>query len=217
MAEKSVEKLGANLENAKFTLAVPTYVAEGGVKGFEDLSKHSDKFGRRIYGIESGAPANQNIQKMIDKGDFALKGWTLVESSEQAMLTQVIRAGRRQEWIVFLAWEPHPMNTKLPITYLAGGDAYFGPNYGSTTVNTLARKGFAEECPNLARLFRQMRFTVDMENRIMDSITDEKQEAKAAAMKYLKANPKVLEAWLDGVTTRDGKAGLATVRGAHGL
>jgi glycine betaine/proline transport system substrate-binding protein len=109
------------------------------------------------------------------------------------------------------------MNTKLPITYLTGADAYFGPNRGSTTVNTLARKGFSEDCPNLAKLFGQLKFSVDMENEIMGYIQDDKQEAKAAAAKYLKANPNVLEAWLAGVTTRDGKPALPAVRAALGL
>lgn len=217
MAEKSVELLAPNLQNAKFTLSVPNYVAEAGVKDMADVAKHADKFGQKIYGIEPGAPANQNIQKMIEKNEFGLKGWSLVESSESGMLSQVLRASRRNEWVLFLAWEPHPMNTKLPITYLTGADSYFGPNRGSTTVNTLARKGFSEDCPNLAKLFGQLKFSVDMENEIMGYIQDDKQEAKAAAAKYLKANPKVLEAWLAGVTTRDGKPALPAVRAALGL
>jgi glycine betaine/proline transport system substrate-binding protein len=214
MAEKSVELLAPNLQNAKFTLSVPNYVAEAGVKDMADVAKHADKFGQKIYGIEPGAPANQNIQKMIEKNEFGLKGWSLVESSESGMLSQVLRASRRNEWVLFLAWEPHPMNTKLPITCLTGADAYFGPNRGSTTVNTLARKGFSEDCPNLAKLFGQLKFSVDMENEIMGYIQDDKQEAKAAAAKYLKANPNVLEAWLAGVTTRDGKPALPAVRAA---
>ncbi len=76
---KAIEVLNKNLEGAKFTLAVPTYVAEKGVKDFADLQKHADEFDHKIYGIEPGAPANSNIQKMIDANDFGLKDWQLVE------------------------------------------------------------------------------------------------------------------------------------------
>lgn len=69
-------------------------MAEKGVKDFSDLAKHADEFESKIYGIEPGAPANQNIQKIIDANDFGLKGWQLVESGEQAMLAQVERAGK---------------------------------------------------------------------------------------------------------------------------
>jgi glycine betaine/proline transport system substrate-binding protein len=201
-----------NLEGIRFTLAVPKYVADAGVKDFADLDANAEKFGSTIYGIEAGAPANQNIQKMIDTDDFGLGDWKLVESSEQGMLAQVERAGRRDEWIVFLAWEPHPMNTKLELEYLAGGDKYFGENYGSATVRTVARKGFAEECPNLAKLLSQMTFTVDMENTIMGAILDDGAEAKAAAKKVLAEDPSVLDAWLAGVTTFDGEDGLEAVK-----
>jgi glycine betaine/proline transport system substrate-binding protein len=148
-----------NLDGVKFTLAVPDYVAEGGVRTVEDLAKHADKFGRKIYGIEPGAPVNQNMQSMIKAGDYGLGGWEVVESSEQAMLAQVERAGRQKNWIVFVGWEPHPMNTKYKMAYLSGGEKTFGPNYGSSDVYTVARKGFTEECANLARLLKQTAFS----------------------------------------------------------
>lgn len=148
--EHAIDVLHANLSGAKFTLAVPDYVADAGVRTFADLAKHADQFGRRIYGIEPGAPANQNIKKMIADNAFGLGNWSIVESSETGMLTQVERAGRDRKWIVFLAWEPHLMNTKFHLRYLALGDAYFGPNYGGATVNTVTRAGFTGECANLA-------------------------------------------------------------------
>lgn len=212
-----VELLRHNLTDAKFTLAVPDYVAQAGIHSFADLAAHADQFGHKIYGIEPGAPANQNIQKMLDAKDFGLKGWTLVESSEQGMLGQVSRDVPRKQWIVFLAWEPHPMNTMFPITYLKGGDKYFGPNYGDTTVNTLARKGYAQDCPNVARLFKQLGFTVPMENEMMVAISARKRTGEEAATAYLKAHPDLLGPWLDGVTTRDGKPGLAAVQAALGV
>ncbi len=88
---------------------------------------------------------------MIDAHDFALQNWTLVESSESGMLAQVARAVERQQWIAFLGWEPHAMNTRFRLVYLSGGDKYFGAHYGSATVNTVTRKNFAAECPNLNR------------------------------------------------------------------
>src|SRR5918911_5494757 len=128
-AAEKVEVVGHNLQGAKFTLAVPSYVAQAGVKTVDDLAAHADKFGKKIYGIDPGAAANQNILKMIDDKASGLDGWDLVESSEQGMLAQVDRAVRKKGWIVFLAWEPNPMNTKFDLTYLSGGETYLGPNY----------------------------------------------------------------------------------------
>ena len=58
----------------------------------------------------------------------------MVESSEQGMLAQVARADERGEPVIFLGWEPHPMNANFKMSYLTGGDDFFGPNLGGATV-----------------------------------------------------------------------------------
>lgn len=212
----AIEVLARNLAGAKFTLAVPAYMKDRGIKDFADLAAHAEEFDSTIYGIEAGAPANASIQKMIDEGDFGLTGWHLVESSEQGMLAQVERAVKAEEGIVFLAWAPHPMNEQFPLEYLSGGDAYFGPDYGGADVHTLARKGWPETCPNAARLFGNMAFEIGMENQLMGKILGG-QDVSAAAAEWLKANPGVLAGWLDGVTTLDGQPGEPAVKAALGL
>nr|WP_315191198.1 choline ABC transporter substrate-binding protein [uncultured Albidiferax sp.] len=212
LKDGGMEVVRANLPNAKFTLAVPGYVAEQGVKTFADLAKFADKFDRKIYGIESGAPANQNIKKMLEAKSYGLTGWSLVESSEQSMLSQVARKERSKDWIVFLAWEPHQMNTKFQVNYLDGDKDYFGPNFGSATIYTVSRKGYAAQCPNVGKLFAQMEFTVDMENKAISAVLEQKTDAKGAAVQQLKANPKLLETWLAGVKTYSGEDGLAAVK-----
>ena len=102
--EGAVETVRANLEGAKYTLAVPKYVYDAGVKSFADLAKHADKFQGRIYGIEPGNDGNRLIQSMIDNNRFGLKDFKMVESSEAGMVSQVSRFARRNKWIVFLGW-----------------------------------------------------------------------------------------------------------------
>ena len=210
----SVERVRANLKGAKYTLAVPKYVQNAGVKHFGDIAKHKDQFGGKIYGIEPGNDGNRLIQDMIDKNAFNLKGWKLVESSEQGMLSQVRRAVRKKEWIAFLGWEPHPMNAKFEMAYLAGGDDYFGPDYGGATVYTNIRKGYLNDCPNVGMLLKNLEFTLHMENEVMGLILDRGMNPNEAARQWLQKNPTVLEKWLKGVATVDGKDGLAAVKAA---
>ena len=138
----TVETVRANLEGAKYTLAVPDYAYEAGLKDFSDIAKFKDKLDGKIYGIEPGNDGNRLIQSMIDKDAFGLKGFKVVESSEAAMLSQLKRSSRKNEFMVFLGWEPHPMNTRNKMKYLTGGDEYFGPNFGQATVLTNVRKGY---------------------------------------------------------------------------
>ncbi len=218
IADKSVESISTNLpEGAKYTLAVPQYVYDAGVKDFADIAKHADKFDNKIYGIEPGNDGNRLIQDMIDKDAFGLKGFEVVESSEQGMLAQVAKSVPTEEWVVFLGWAPHPMNANFDIEYLSGGDDYFGPNFGAAEVFTNVRAGYVQECPNAGKLVQNLKFTVEMENEIMSAILDKGMSGDDAAAAWLKANPGALDAWLAGVTTFDGKDGLAAVKSSLGV
>ncbi|MBT8767360.1 choline ABC transporter substrate-binding protein [Pseudomonas boanensis] len=208
VAAGSVDKLAQNLSGTEYTLAVPTYAYEAGVKTFADLQKFAEKFDKKLYGIGSGAPANESIRKMIETNEFGLGGWKLVESSEQAMLVQVGRAVKREQFVVFLGWTPHPMNVQYDMKYLKGGEKYFGE---SGSVNTLARKGYAQQCPNVGKLLANLQFTQDMENAIMNQVLNENANNEAAIKAWLKANPAVVEGWLQGVTTREGGDARAAV------
>ncbi len=214
--ENGLEELALNLDGVRYTVAVPSYVAEAGVADLSDLAEHAEEFGSKLYGIDPGSPANENLQGIVDSPDFGLAGWEVVASSEQGMLAQVTRAERGQQWIAFLAWEPHPMNANMDITYLSGADDFFGPDYGRASIYTVAREGFAAECPNAATFFRQLTFTVDQENDMMARLA-EGTSADQAARAYLTENPQVLDAWLDGVTTLGGEPGLEAVRAELGL
>lgn len=211
----SVEDLGQNLQGAKFTLAVPKYVSDAGVKSFDDLASHSKEFDSKIYAIEPGS--NQSLLDMIAAGRHNLAGWEIVESSEAGMLTQVQRSVPDQKWIVFLGWEPHPMNLNYDLTYLSGGDTEYGPDFGGATVHTLSRRGYAAECPNVAKFYSQLVFDIDYENLGMQKIMGDGMAASDAAKAMIAARPALLDAWLKDVTTFDGQPGLPVVKAALGL
>jgi glycine betaine/proline transport system substrate-binding protein len=217
LEDGSVESVGVNLEGAKYTLAVPTYLAEQGLKDFADIAEFREQLNGEIYGIEPGNDGNRLILQMIEENAFGLEGFELVESSEQGMLAQVARATRSEEPIVFLGWEPHPMNANFDLTYLSGGDDVFGPDYGGATVYTNVRAGYLDECPNVGRLLQNLKFTLEMESEIMGAILDEGQVPEDAASGWLKEHPDVLDGWLDGVTTFESDPALPAVKEHLGI
>ena len=200
----TVDTVRANLEGAKYTLAVNKAAADLGIANFADIAANADALDGKIYGIEPGNDGNRLIQSMIDDNAFDLADFEVVESSEQGMLAQVARADRRNEPVVFLGWEPHPMNANFDMSYLEGGDDFFGPNLGGATVFTNTRAGYVDECPNVGKLLMNMEFTLAMENEIMAAILDDGEEPNDAAAAWIAANFDVVEGWLDGVTTADG-------------
>lgn len=208
----SVESIKANLKGAKYTLAVPDYVYDAGVKSFQDLHKFADKFKDQIYGLEPGNDGNRLIQQMFKDPSLELKDFKLIESSEAGMLSQLSRAVRKKQWIVFLGWEPHPMNTNFSIRYLSGGDEYFGPDFGGATVFTNVRKNYLSECPNVGTLLKNMTFSLGMESQIMNGILNEGKKPEQAAHAWLAAHQADWTGWLSDVKTIDGKLGLEAVQ-----
>lgn len=217
LEDKSVETVRVNLEGAKYTLAVPKYTFDEGLKTFADIAKFKDKLGNKIYGIEAGNDGNRLILDMIEKNSFDLGGFELVESSEAGMLSAVQRAAGSKTDVVFLGWEPHPMNANVEMAYLSGGDEVFGPNYGGATVSTNVRAGYTSECANVGQFLKNLSFSLKMENEIMGSILNDGADPEAAATEWLKANPTVIDPWLQGVTTFDGGDATAAVKTALGI
>ena len=201
----TVDTVRTNLEGAKYTLAANKAAADLGIGSFADIATHGDALEDKIFGIEPGNDGNRLIQSMIDGNAFGLENFEVVESSEQGMLAQVARADKRDEPVVFLGWEPHPMNANFDLTYLEGGDDFFGPNLGGATVMTNTRAGYVDACPNVGKLLMNLEFTLAMENEIMGAILDDGEKPEDAATAWIKANPDALKTWLDGVKDVDGK------------
>lgn len=213
---KTVDVVRANLEGAKYTLATNAKGAELGIKDFADIAAHAADLDNKVFGIEAGNDGNKLILDMIDKDAFGMKaaGVELVESSEQGMLAEVTRADNEGKAIVFLGWEPHPMNANYKMSYLTGGDDFFGPNFGGATVYTNTRAGYVAECPNQGKLLTNLVFSLQMENEIMGAILNDGTDPAEAAKAWLAAHPDAWKPWLDGVTTKDGGDAVAAVEAA---
>jgi glycine betaine/proline transport system substrate-binding protein len=202
--EGSVVIVGPNLTGAKYTLAVPAYAFAAGMRNFKDIQRFSTSLNGSIYGIEAGNDGNRLVLQMLKQNLYGLGEFKLVESSEQGMLAQVERAVRDKQPIVFLAWEPHPMNMRFDLQYLAGGDEVFGPNFGGAVIYTVTRKGYSAECPNVGQFLANLKFTLRAEDEVMAAILDRHETPDAAAAAWLKANPDTLKTWLKGVHAFDG-------------
>ena len=210
----TVETVRTNLTGAKYTLATNEAGAALGIDDFAKIAANKDALEGKIYGIEPGNDGNRLILDMIASGPFGLDGFEVVESSEQGMLAEVAKAQDDGKPIVFLGWEPHPMNANFMMTYLSGGDDFFGPNFGGAVVDTNTRKGLVAECPNTGKLLSNLVFSLAMENEIMGAILNDGADGADAAKAWLAANPAAWEPWLDGVTTKDGGDAKAAVMAA---
>mgnify|MGYP006274576231 CR=1 FL=1 len=203
----TVIKSVANMRDAKYTLAVPSYCYEGGLQNFSDIHKFADKLNNRIYGIEEGNDGNQVILKMINNDMHNLGNFTLIPSSAAGMLSQVQSFAKDKKWIVFLGWSPHYMNKVIDMKYLKGSTSEtFGPDDGTATVYTNYRKGFDKEYPNVTAFLENFKFPISMMNEIMTMLhKNDNMDPSEAGMKWIKEHPEIYKTWLKGIKTVNGE------------
>jgi glycine betaine/proline transport system substrate-binding protein len=207
----TVDTVAENLTGTQYTLATNAAGAALGITSFADLAAHKDALEGKIFGIEPGNDGNRLILDRIAADDFGMGGFELVESSEQGMLSQAANLDSEGKPVVFLGWAPHPMNSAIEMTYLTGGEEWFGAE-GSVFTNT--RAGYVAECPNTGKLLTNMTFTLAMENEIMGAILNDGADPADAAKAWLAANSTAWAGWLEGVTTKDGGDAVAAVTAA---
>lgn len=211
LQDGSIEIIRDNLSGARYGLAVPQYAYDAGLRSFADIARFESALQGKIYGVEPGNDANRILLGLIDADTDGLGKFTLVESSEQAMLSEAEAAIADKKPIVFLAWQPHPMNKRFKLAYLSGGEAYFGGGANGAAVATVIRKDYQRQCPNIGRFLQNLSFTAEQENTLMDMVLTESKEPEQAAKIWLKAHPDILAAWLAGVTDRRGAPALPAV------
>lgn len=211
-----VESFSLIMENAKYTLAVPSYVYEAGLQNFADIAKYGEKLDYKIYGIEEGNDGNEVVEYMIENDLFDLGSFELVPSSEAAMLSQVQSYARNEEWIVFLGWSPHWMNYVIDMKYLSGSDERtFGDNDGTANVFINIRSGFDKEQPNVAKFLENYKVPIAMINEAMTMLHEDSSVSDLeAGIAWMKKNPEVYRGWLEGVKTTDGRDALEVYEAA---
>ena len=124
----------ANLTGAKYTLAVNKMAADAGLKNFGDISKFKDKLGGKIYGIEPGNDGNRIILDMISSDSFGLKGFEVIESSEQGMLSQVARGPVTRQKRLHL-----PQGRTVKVFQCTAGQRFTAPSPPPIDVGELTR------------------------------------------------------------------------------
>src|SRR5918912_2695392 len=98
-----------------------------------------------INGIEPGSAVMPQIEdKVIPGYHLDMK---LVESSTSAMLSELDRAYKVREPIVFSAWSPHWMNTRYDIRYLKDPRDLQGRFNDSAEISSIVNENLSEDDP----------------------------------------------------------------------
>ncbi|EXX86015.1 glycine/betaine ABC transporter [Paenibacillus darwinianus] len=189
--QSKIDDLGPNLDGTKIGLAVPAYL---NIQSIEDLNKAetASSLKNRIIGIEPGAGIMMATEKALT--DYALKDYTLVESSSAAMAQELIKAYDNKQPIVVTGWTPHWMFAKMELKYLDDPKGIYG---GDEQIHTLVRQGLKDDKQDAYTFLDQFAWEpADMES-VMVAIQEGK-SPEDAAKDWVSANPDKVDSWIKG-------------------
>lgn len=200
-----IDKVVANITDAVNGLAVPQYVWDAGVHKIGDLNGHADEFESTIYGIAAGSPMSEEIESKIEEDYEGLGNWTLKNSNTSAMLAQVGQKTTNREWVVFHAWRPHWMNITYDLKYLGDDNAPSAIANVQSTVWTLASPKIQQDDPNLYRFLQQFVVGSEIQSHWIYEYSHENRQPDDVAREWISHNLSMVQRWLEGVETADGK------------
>ncbi|CAL9610032.1 hypothetical protein SUDANB120_05625 [Streptomyces sp. enrichment culture] len=185
-----IDDLGAWYGPTSVELTVPSYMKD--VRSLADLKGKGDRFKGRIIGIEPSAGAMGILKERVLK-EYGLEGeYEVVDGSTPGMLAELQRAQAKQEPVVVTLWSPHWAYASYDLRKLEDPRKAWGRGDG---IHTLARKGFAEDEPEVAAWLRSFKLDekqlTGLEAKIQAGGKGKEQEAVRA---WLAEHPEVAEA-----------------------
>ncbi|MEH0421973.1 ABC transporter permease/substrate binding protein [Streptomyces sp. B21-083] len=203
-----LEDLGKWYGPTSLELTVPSYVK--GVDSLADLKGKSSTFKGRIVGIEPSAGMMGLLKDKVLKA-YGLDGeYEVVDGSTPAMLAELKRAYAKKEPIAVTLWSPHWAYSDYDLKKLKDPKGAWGKGDG---VHTLARKGFADDNPEVGAWLKNFSMTeaqlTGLEARIQQAGKGGEQDAVRA---WLKANPQLAGKWapVAGSGGKSGAKGVST-------
>jgi glycine betaine/proline transport system substrate-binding protein len=169
-------------------IAVPYYM------DVQSLSKLDHVGTDIINGIEPGSAVMPQIaDKVIPGYQLDMK---LVESSTSAMLSELNKAYKMREPIVFYGWSPHWMNIRYDIRYLKDPRDLQGRFNHSAEISSIVNENLSEDDPVAYELIKSISLSKEQINQ-METDINETGDPEAGVKAWLEDNRSVVQPWID--------------------
>jgi|SRR5699024_8705933 len=186
--DDTFETVGVFFSDMPLGIAVPTYMED--INTIEDLAENADLFDNELYAIEPGSGMALTTDKMVE--DYEMDDFKIINSSTAAMLAQIETTIDNEEPIVFNAWRPHPMFVRFDIKFLEDPQ----DTWKLDDIEIGATPEFAEESPTANTLYSNMNLSIDMVEKWLVSM-DENKDPRELAETWVEENQETVDDWLE--------------------
>jgi len=183
-----LDDLGFNYENARLGLVVPEYVD---INSIEELNDKKGDFNGEIVGIDSGAGVMLNTESAIEQYELDFE---LIPGSGPTMTAALKKAIDAKEPIVVTGWSPHWKFSRWDLKILDDPKNVYGD---AEHVHTIARKGLADDMPEVAEFLKNFKMTDEELSSLMEIIEDNiDDDPIISAREWMKDNKDSYTSWI---------------------
>ncbi|MFZ7824432.1 glycine betaine ABC transporter substrate-binding protein [Priestia aryabhattai] len=175
------------LKNARLGFAVPAYMKD--VNTTEDLAKVASDVDNKVIGIDPGSSINGLAEQALK--DYNLKSYTLVKSSEAAMLSELRKAYDAKRPIVVTMWNPHWAFADFDIKYLKDPKNSFGD---PDNIYTMTSKEFKKTNPQVIKWMNNAQMNDKLISPLLSQV-EKSSNPEEAAQKWVKKHKKLIDSW----------------------
>ena len=169
-------------------IAVPYYM------DVQSLSELDQAGTDMIVGVEPGSAVHPQIKNKVIPGyQLDMK---LVESSTSAMLSELDKAYKLREPIVFFGWSPHWMNTRYDFRYLEDPRDLQGRFNDSAEISSIVKENLSEDDPVAYEFIKSITLSKEQINQ-MEADINEAGDPEAGVKAWLEDNRSVVRPWID--------------------
>lgn len=183
--KSKVEDLGANFNDAKIGLVVPSDVKATSIA---DLEAQKAAFDGRIVGIDAGAG-------VMKKADDAIKAYNLsyqlMPSSGSAMTAELARDIHANKPIVVTGWAPHWMFAKWKLKFLDDPKKVFG---GAEHVDNVINPELEKKAPPVVAFLKKFQWKPGEIDGVMLAAQNGTKPEEAAKA-WVSAHPDRVSTW----------------------
>ena len=169
-------------------IAVPYYMD---VRSLPELDRAGTDM---IIGIEPGSAVMPQIDNKVIPGyDVDMQ---LVEGSTSAMLSELDKAYKMREPIVFFGWSPHWMNARYDFRYLKDPRDLQGGFNDSAEISSIVNAELSEDDPVAYEFIRSISLSKEEVNQMEADINDVG-DPERGVKAWLEDNRSVVQPWID--------------------
>jgi glycine betaine/proline transport system substrate-binding protein len=177
-----LEPLGTYYDQAKNTLAVPSYVD---IDSIDELLGQSERFDGEIFTIEPGSGTATLARDSLFPEYELNTEYELVSSSLVAMAAELESAIAAERDIVVTLWTPYWINDAYDMKELEDPRGALGE---TETLQFMGRAGFSDEFPEAADLIGEIKLDDAQYNELEETLANEFEQGDERA---------AIDAWIE--------------------